>query len=205
MPLDVDHVAKQVAVRKWGLPECLHVPIATLNEESITKYIGKIERVLSKRLPHKALLVRIETPPPRDERLPLWNKQNSSILFSPLQVWVDVSYGQYRAAYKEAFPDEDIQGKVLSHAMNRRVANLKGYQFVRLSPVSRSANSSSAFSEQWGKARYTETRKSPDEIRAGAFIQYADFSDILLMMDTVVGGGVMEVVNLEQALLIPTT
>lgn len=203
MPKDIDYAAKKIALRKWALPECLHVPIAAVDESAITKYIGNVERVLSKGPLNKALLVSIDAAPPRDLRLSIWENPNSTILFSPLQVWVNVSYKRYRAAYKSAFPNEDIEGKVLSHAMNRRTANLKGFQFVRLTPVSRAANSSSAFSEQWGVERYASSRKSPEEIRAGASIQYADFSDILLMMDTVVGGGVMEVVNIQQALITP--
>ena len=120
-----------------------------------------------------------------------------------MQVWVHVRYTRYRRAYRRAFPTEDITGKVLSHAMNRRVAVLKGFQYVRITPVSRAANSSSGFSENWGVARHSATGQTPERARQGASIQYGDLSDLMLMMDLKLGGGVMSVVNEGQALVKP--
>jgi hypothetical protein len=48
------------AMRRWGVPECLHVPVA-VDEAAITDHIGDIVKVLS---PGKALLVAIEPPRP---------------------------------------------------------------------------------------------------------------------------------------------
>ena len=58
----------------------------------------------------------------RDDRLPIWENPASDIFHQEMQVWVAVSYTRYRAAYRKAFPNEDITGRVLSHALNRRVA-----------------------------------------------------------------------------------
>src|ERR1700712_1350456 len=106
----------------------------------------------------------------------------------------------YRPAYKRAFPDENIDGLILSHAMNRVTAVHKGFDFVRLTPVSGIANVSSAFSEQWAKALHKP--EEPVTRRAGPpFIQYADLSDLMLMLDMMLGGGVMDAVNEGQKLL----
>lgn len=120
-----------------------------------------------------------------------------------MQVWVHVGYTRYRNAYKKAFPSEDIADKVLSHTMNRRVAVLKGFQYVRITPVSRGANSSSGFTENWGVALHGAPGRTPEEARRGASIQYADLSDLMLMMDLKLGGGVMSAVNEGQALVEP--
>ena len=72
---------------------------------------------------------------------------------------------------------------------------------MRLTPVSGVANVSSAFSEQWAKV----LRKPKEPVvtrRAGPpFIQYADLSDLMLMLDMMLGGGVMDAVNEGQKLL----
>ena len=120
-----------------------------------------------------------------------------------MQAWVHVGYTRYRNAYKRAFPGEDIAGKVLSHTMNRRIAVLKGFQYVRITPVSRGANSSSGFSENCGVTLYSAPGLTLERARRGAFIEYADLSDLMLMMDMKPGGGVMSAVNEGQALVEP--
>jgi len=144
----IDEVAKEIARSRYGLPECLHVPIAAVDEEAISTYIGSIKRVLSGGKKPKALLIEVPKPPRRDNRLPIWELRGSAVLYQSLQVWVEISYTHYRRAYHRAFPD--VGDQILSHSMNRRVAALKGFIFVRLTPTSRPANSSSAFSENWG-------------------------------------------------------
>jgi len=205
MPFLIDHVAKEIALRRWALPECLHVPIAAVDEAAIRNYIGEIEQVLSGGSPPKAFLVNAKEPPPIDRQLPIWELPSSSIFFQRRQVWVRSAFGGYRKAYKKAFPEENIDGKILSHAMNRRTAALKGFAYIRITPTSRGCNSSSAFSEGWGVALHS----MPEQIKAnrmrGAFIQYADLSDLMVMLDIKVGGGVMAVVNEGQKLVRPRT
>jgi hypothetical protein len=197
----IDEIAKEIARSRYGLPDCLHVPIAAVDEVAISTYVGTIVRVLNGGTKHKALLVEVPEPPPRDDRFPIWDLQGSTVFFQSLQVWVDVSYTCYRPAYHRALPD--VGDQILSHAMNRRVAALKGFKFVRLTPTSRRANSSSAFSENWGVALHGDPTQMAANRRRGAFIQYADLTDLMLLLDLNLGGGVMEAVNEGQRLTQP--
>ena len=87
--------------------------------------------------------------------------------------------------------------------MNRRIGALKGFQYVRITPITRGSNSSSGFSENWGVALWSK----PDELAAfkkrGVAIQYADLSDLMLMLDLKLGGGIMDAVNAGQELIVP--
>jgi hypothetical protein len=203
MPSFTDHVAKEIALTRWALPECLHVPIAAVDEAAIRNYIGDIEQVLSNGSPPKAFLVNVQEPPPVDAQLPIWELPSSNIFFQRRQVWVHSAFGGYRKAYKKAFPDENIDGKILSHAMNRRTAALKGFGYIRITPTSRGCNSSSAYSENWAVALHGDPKQAEANRRRGAFIQYADLSDLMVMLDIKVGGGVMAVVNEGQKLVTP--
>ena len=64
-------------------------------------------------------------------------------------------------------------------------------------------NSSSAFSENWGVALHGTPGQMAANRRRGAFIQYADLSDLMLMLDMQLGGGVMDAVNEGQKLVRP--
>ena len=162
---------------------------------------AQIQRVLSGGASRKALLVLANEPPPRDLRLPIWSHSNSHILHQRLQVWADVSYTRYRRTYRAAFPDEDLSDRVISHSMNRRLAALRGFQFVRLTATARGSNSSSAFSESWAVALHSTPEQKAANRRRGAFIQYADLTDLMLMLDMKLGGGVMDAVNEGQRLV----
>ena len=203
MPFKIDPTAREIALRRYVLPECLHVPTAAVDEEAITTYIGDVVQVLARGTPNKALLIRAKEPPPIDDRLPIWAMEGAAIFHRPMQVWVHVAYTRYRNAYQRAFPAEDISGKVLSHAMCRRVAVLKGFQYVRITPVSRGSNSSSGFTENWGVGLHGAPGQTPEKARRGALIQYADLSDLMLMLDLKLGGGIMNAVNEGQVLVKP--
>ena len=203
MPYLTDNAAKDQAIRSWGMPECLHVPTAAVNEEAIIRYIGKVVRVLAKGPANKALLVEVKDPPPIDTRLPIWKLKESSIFHNRMQVWVHVAYTRYRQAYRRAFPTEDIAHKILSHALNRRMAVLQGFQYVRITPISRSSNSSSGFSENWGVALYRKPEELQAHKRRGVFIHYADLSSLMVMLDLKLGGGLMDAVNEGQKLVRP--
>src|ERR1700752_1380955 len=146
MRFAVDHAARDIALTRSALPECLHVPIAAVDDMAIATYVGEIERVLAEGTPCGAMLVRTKEPPPLDTRLPIWRLPASAILHQRHQVWVHIEFAGYRRAYRKAFPDETIDGKVLSHALNRRMAALMGFAYVRITPNSRGCNSSSSFS-----------------------------------------------------------
>jgi hypothetical protein len=196
----IDETAKDMALTRWALPECLHVPIAAVDEDAIRNYVGDVERVLSGRGLRSALLVTVPERAPIDPLIPISDHPNAGIFHARQQVWVHVAYKSYRPAYKRALPDENIDGLILSHAMNRITAVHKGFDFVRLTPVSSTANVSSAFSEQWAKALHKA--KEPVTRRASPpFVQYADLSDLMLMLDMMLGGGVMDAVNEGRKLL----
>lgn len=199
----IDAIARELAITRYGLAECLHVPIAAVDEAAISTYVGDIKSVLNGGTARRALLVEARPPPPRDLRFPIWDVEGCHILHQPLQVWVDVSYTRYRRAYRTALPDEDLGDRILSHTMNRRVAALKGFRFVRLTPTSRAANSSSAFSEGWGVALHGTPEQMAANRRRSAFVQYADLTELMLMLDMRLGGGVMDAVNEGQKLIRP--
>ena len=110
-------------------------------------------------------------------------------------------YTGYRKAYKRAFPEEDITKKVINHILNRRIAKIKGYEYVRVSPTTRGVNSSSGYSENWGVNLKRKPDITKEEIRGGTYIQYADLCDLMVMMNIKVGGGVMDMVNEGQYLV----
>ena len=191
--LEIDAAAKYEVEKKFVLPPCLHIPVASKDKISITKFIGEISIELSRKGSDKAFLVSVQSPDKINSRLPIWKLKNSKVLHNELQVWVHVDYSNYRNAYKVAFPDEEIEGMVLDHIMNRRIARLKGFQYVRIIPISRKTNSSSSHSEKWGvaRAKSSNKRQRPNL----KHIQYADFTDIMKMLNVQPGGGVMEEIN----------
>jgi hypothetical protein len=205
MPFLIDNAGREVALRQWGLPDCLHVPTAAVDEAAISSYVGEIEEVLADGSPRKALLVKSREPPSIDEQLPIWDIPGSTILHERRQVWVHIGFTRYRRAYRKAFPDHPIEDKVLSHALNRRMAALMGFAYVRITPNSRGCNSSSAFSEQWGVSLHATPEQIAANKRRGAFIHYADLSALMVMMDMKLGGGVMDAVNEGQKLVSPRT
>jgi hypothetical protein len=199
----IDQAARDRALHRYGIPLCLHVPIAAVDASAIGAYVGQIRDNLSGRGPARAFLVEAYPPAPPEPCYPIWDEAGSSILHQPLQVWVHIGYTRYRQAYRRAFPDEGLGESVLSHAMNRKIAALKGFDFVRITPTSRSANSSSAFSEGWGKALHADPYQMAANRRLGASIAYADLTDLMLMLDMKLGGGVMDTVNEGRKLVRP--
>ena len=196
-----DNVAKEVAFKRSVLPECVHVPVAAVDESAICDYVGEIVDIVSFNSQRRALLVKIPVPPKRDQRRPIWELAEAEVLHRPIQLWVHVDYTAYRQAYKRAYPEEDISTTIIHHILNRRTARIKGFDYVRVSPITRGVNSSSGFSENWGVALNRAPRMTKEEIRRGAYIQYADLCDLMVMMNIKIGGGVMDVVNEGQYLV----
>jgi hypothetical protein len=87
--------------------------------------------------------------------------------------------------------------------MNRRIAALKGFEFVRITPTSRAANSSSAFAEGWGVGLHAEPYQAEANRRRGNLVEYADITDLMLLLDMKLGGGVMDAVNEGRKLVRP--
>lgn len=189
--------------RESGLALCLYVAIAARDVNAIETFVGKIvEDLGGPRSPGKALLVETHEPDEPDRRLAIWELPESKILHNPRQVWVHVDYRSYRRAYRRAFPDEDVSSMVLDHIMNRRVARLKGFQFLRIVPISRGANSShGSLSEGWGVDYHSSPEMVTKNAASIAVVQYADICDIVKMLDMKGGGSFMENVNNAQKLV----
>lgn len=199
----IDAIASDYALSRYGIPACLLVPTAAVDEGAIQTHVGEISEVLSRDGSRRAFLVCAHPSSPIDPCYPITDKPNSAILQHPLQVWVHVGFTRYRDAYRRAFPDEPIDGLVLSHAINRRVAALKGFNFVRITPTSRGANSSSAFAEGWSLSLQRTASQMEADRKRGAAVHYADLTGLMLMLDMKLGGGVMDAVNEGQRLVRP--
>lgn len=166
--------------------------------------VGRIARVLESSRSRRALLVEAHDPPPRDLRLPMWQLEEAQIFHARHQVWVHVDFRAYRRAYQLAFPTEALGGLVLDHILNRRVARLKGFGFLRIIPISRGSNSSSGgLSEGWAVAYHSTPEMRKRNLESRASVQYADLADLVKMLDRKTGGGVMDPVNEAQALVRP--
>ena len=105
----IDAIASE-RVRRFGIPECLRVPVAAVDEEAIGIYVGQVVRTLSGNGRRKAFLVEAHPPLPIDPTLPIWEDPGAAILHQPQQVWVHRDYGPYRRAYQRAFPEADLHG-----------------------------------------------------------------------------------------------
>jgi hypothetical protein len=199
----IDELARDVALTRYALPLCLHIAIAARDEDALERFVGNIESELASGQ-RKALLVRAYDAPEADARLPIWEQPGSAILRATRQVWVDVECRGYRRAYATAFREQDLTGLVLDHVMNRRVARLKGFKYLRIVPISREANSSSGgLSEKWGFAYHSTPWMVTSNKTSGTFIQYADLADIVKMLDIKTGGSLQDAVNEAQALVVP--
>lgn len=185
-----------------GLMPCLYIPVAARNTQAIETYVGRILTSLTQGLPSKALLVEAYEPEKPDERLAIWSVPQAAVLHYSKQVWVHVDYTSYRSSYRRAFPDCDLSGLVLDHVMNRRVARLKGFSYLRIVPISREANSShGSLSEGWAVEYHSSPRMRELNKVSQASVQYADLADIVKMLSMEGGGSYMDIVNDAQRLV----
>ncbi len=85
------------------------------------------------------------------------------------------------------------------------MSKVMGYNFVRIVSISRGANSScGTLAEQWALNYQStpEMRKRNRLKRNKQFIQYAELTSIVKILDIKTGGGVMDVVNEAHKLLL---
>lgn len=86
--------------------------------------------------------------------------------------------------------------------MNRRVARLMGFAYLRIVPISRQANSShGGLSEGWAVDYHSTPRMIELNKASEAVVQYADLSDVVKMLNIEGGGSFMENVNDAQKLV----
>lgn len=192
----IDDMAVERAVRRFGLQPSLHVPIAARDRDAITAYIGEIRAVLTRSAQYDAVLVNAYGPMEMEPGLPIWKLPQSAALHRPEQVWVHVKCRGYRRAYAKAFPLEDLRGRVIDHVLNRATARLKGFSYVRVIPISPDANASSGgLSERWGVQYHGSPYMRTVNAASPERIQYADIADITKMLDLKTGGSLQDGVN----------
>jgi hypothetical protein len=197
----IDEHATRIPMRSGLLP-CLYVPIAARDTLAIERYVGKIATQLMPKSPDKALLVEAYEPEKADARLAIWDVPDAVVLHLSRQVWVHVDYRAYRRAYSQAFPNFDLTGLVIDHVMNRRVARLKGFAYLRVVSISRGANSShGSLSEGWAVKYHSSPEMREKNRVSQAAVQYADLSDIVKMLNMPGGGSLMDMVNEAQKLV----
>lgn len=185
-----------------GLPPCLYIPVAARDTDAIETYVGRICRQLAPNSPNKAVLVHAHKPEEPDGRLAIWDLPEAAILHAAKQVWVHVDFRAYRRAYMGAFPDFPVADLVLDHILNRRVARLKGFQYLRIVPITRNANSShGALSEDWGVEYHSSEEMRAKNRDSLAIVQYADIADITKMLNRKGGSSLMDEVNEAQKLV----
>ena len=132
--MEHDPIAVGDAITKYGFPPCLHVPVAARDLPSLLRFVGRVERELSRSGTQRALLVR--TPgrkiPHCALDFPIWKVPAAVTYHANPQVWAHVNYRGYRRAYQLAYPNLDLSRFVIDHVENRRIARLKGWEYVRL-------------------------------------------------------------------------
>lgn len=198
----IDLVAAQMP---WmvSLQPCLYVPIAARDSHAIESFVGIIRKELALRSKYRAFLVEAYKPEKPFPLFPIWRLPESAVLHYARQIWVHVDYSGYRRVYIRAFRNVDLSNHVIDHVMNRRVARLKGFQYLRVLPVSRAVNSShGGLSEKWAADYHSSPRMLKINNASKVAVQYADLSDIVKMLNMQGGGSLMEAVNAAQKLVI---
>lgn len=169
----------------------LLIPIAARDREALAKYAGTITQLSSNAL-NAFILTPHRTPLPNLKR-PIWHVKGVEVLHSFKQTWFHVNYTNYRKAYQTAFPEQDLTNCVFYHVMNRRVARLKRFNYLRIVPISRTANCSSGnFTEKCGIAFHNSDRMRMVNSESPVFIQYCDKADIIIILRIQTGGKVQE-------------
>jgi len=190
--LEPDPAGMERAVRRAAMPADLLVPIGASNLAAISKFIGRNIQSVTHTRNDNAICVETECGPNKSD-LKVWLHPRADILNCSMQLWVRPAYSGYRKAFKRTFPDVSLGTQVIHHVMNRRYATLHGFEYVRVVAISRSANSSSGYTENWG---VNLTNDGILRSRKGlAAIAYADLSDMMSMLEIPIGGGVMDTVQ----------
>ena len=180
----------------------LHTPIAARDEASIYSHIGSLIEVVVAGTPSRAILLKTAGPERMDPLLPIRQEPGASNLFRSPQLWVHVDFSDYRRAYAKAFPSEDIGALDIDHILNRHVAKVKDFFYVRLLAISKAANrSSGGLSEKWAIEFHSSERMRAKNLASPARIQYADLADIVKILDRKTGVSLQDPVNEAQALV----
>lgn len=86
MPLR-DDFAHDLAEHRFGLPWCLHIPVAARDEASVHSHVGHVLDVVVSGTPSMALLIETSPPERMDASLPIWLEPGASNLHRSPQLW----------------------------------------------------------------------------------------------------------------------
>jgi hypothetical protein len=122
----------------YKLPPNVRIPIGARDLIALREVVGAYEEIAGAH----AVLV---TPRPQPHFLAgtaLGQHPNARtrLSSSATQVWAHVDYQGYRGRYKKGRPSDSIDGLVLDHVLNRRLARELGYLWLRLCPVTWEVN-----------------------------------------------------------------
>jgi hypothetical protein len=82
------------------------------------------------------------------------------------------------------------------------MARAMRFDYLRIVPISREANSSSGgLPEKWGITYQTSAEMVQINAQRKSFIKYADLQDIVKMLNLKSGGGLQDAVNEAQSLV----
>ncbi|HEY0381502.1 MAG TPA: hypothetical protein VGC72_04835 [Candidatus Elarobacter sp.] len=205
----------------FGLPPCLHIPIAARSAEAIGEYVGAVtNRIIARDGRINALCVQpYDRGTARHPGVNLWRETRADFYEAQLhpsqQVWVHVDFRRYRAAYFRFGLPQVTEGYVLDHIHNRQATRLRGYlhPYLRLCVVSRAVNTSGGVDtggEGMEKAflrTLIAQGDTPDGLLARFArrpVIYADPMDITKMLDISPGTQVLNGVRDTLGLLYPT-
>lgn len=192
--MEIDEKAKARA-QILGMPPDVHIPIGARDKSAIEKYIGSISSIKNVQS-EKAFIVTPHFCPELNNKLPLWGLKESTILHRNKQIWVHVDYKSYRPAYIKACPEEDVKGYFIDHILNRRVARLKGFDYLRVIPVLPEVNTSSGgVTEKYGFDYHSTDHMKNINKEDQAFIEYADIADIVKMLNQKTGGKFQDIIR----------
>lgn len=204
----------------FGLPPCLHVPIAAAEVADIETFVGAVE-VARKDSQGRVAALRVKPyrhGKPAAGTARLWREpqadEHAERLFPEFQLWVHVDYTRYRDAWHKLGMPPLAVGQVLDHVQNRKALRLRwcSHPWLRLCPVSRATNSNSGHAtgaEGMERAHLARVRSEPQtsaELKALVLsyrIIYADPQDLTKMLDIPPGTFVLEGVRDTQRLFDP--
>ena len=147
----------------YDLRKSLLFPIAALNRSALEEFVGDCQPI-GKRDQKLVLLVtpksrvQVERSSPLPERL---IARHRALVHSP-QVWVHPDYDGYQGAYEDAPGIRTAGDCYLDHVMNRKMARVMRYRWLRLCPVADEVNTS-AGSPKGGEVRLSKDDANPNK------------------------------------------
>lgn len=132
-----DKTAASISSGHWGLHDSLHILIAALDELTITKCIGDVVEKYKRRNRIEGFLIRVKEPYSHQMNIPVWNSQKANLLNPALQLWVSGAASDFRKLFVLAFPEQNIEGRVISSVLGRVDIPHSPWNYFRVCQISR--------------------------------------------------------------------